>query len=259
MAYIKNQIHLYKEILGYKGLIKAISCSISNKKSMINITRKDIKHPVMLRVPSTDAKAYKQIFIDQEYKFRISHPPKMILDAGANIGLTSIYFANHYPDAKIIAIEPDNDNYALLKINTKNYDNIEILNAAIWNKNETINLTDPGFGDWGFMTQPLNENLQIKRHSVQGITIDHIMNLYGIGFIDILKIDIEGAEKEVFHNPEKWINSVNSLIIELHERKKAGCNRNFYNTTNEFKHEWQQGENIFLSRDSGCIQPYSQT
>jgi hypothetical protein len=61
-------------------------------------------------------------------------------------------------------------------------------------------------------------------------------------------MDIEGAEREVFSDATPWIYKVDSIIIELHERMKAGCNRSFYCGTNGFDHEWIQGENICLSR-----------
>ena len=86
-------------------------------------------------------------------------------------------------------------------------------------------------------------------HNVTAMTVDKVMLDYGLEKIDILKIDIEGAEREVFRDPTLWIDKVDALIVELHERMKPGCNRSFYKSTNdEFDHEWIQGENVYLSR-----------
>jgi hypothetical protein len=63
-----------------------------------------IKHPVFLRYPSTDLNTYKQIFKDLSYDCELMFEPDVIVDAGANIGLASVYFANKYPNAKIILI-----------------------------------------------------------------------------------------------------------------------------------------------------------
>ena len=84
--------------------------------------------------------------------------------------------------------------------------------------------------------------------TVVAITLDKIIKDYNLEKIDILKIDIEGAEREVFSNTSSWIEKVDSIIIELHERMKTGCNRSFYCGSNGFDNEWKQGENVYLSR-----------
>jgi hypothetical protein len=80
-----------------------------------------------------------------------------------------------------------------------------------------------------------------------------------IEHIDILKIDIEGAEREVLRDPSAWIGNVDTLIVELHERLKLGCNRSFYNATNGFDDEWIQGENVYVTRSGGCVAPRPRT
>ncbi len=92
------------------------------------------------------------------------------------------------------------------------------------------------------------QNLGNLCHQVPGMTISKIMADYELARIDILKIDIEGAEREVFSDSSAWIGKVDSAIIELHERMKSGCNRSFYNGSNGFDQEWLQGENVYLSR-----------
>ena len=109
---------------------------------------------------------------------------------------------------------------------------------------------------WGFMTQAqdsVEEKFGEILHEVRGVTVDTIMKEQGIEHIDILKIDIEGAEREVFKDPSSWLGSVDALIVELHERMKSGCDRSFYNSTNGFDDEWLQGENVYLTREKGCL------
>jgi len=98
---------------------------------------------------------------------------------------------------------------------------------------------DPGLGKWGFMTQENNSEEEYGDifHIVQGITIDKIMDDYGLDRISILKVDIEGAEREVFMDSSQWLDKVDALIVELHGRMKLGCNRVFYNGTNGFDTE----------------------
>lgn len=216
------------------------------------VHRQDCRHPFYLRIPSSDVPTYKQVFIDREYDFQVASPPAVIIDAGANIGLAAIYFANRYPSAKIIAIEPEQSNFELLKRNTSAYANITPLQAALWHKNEEIDLIDPGLGNWGFMTEQKDQaggNSAQARHRVQAMTVDRILAQFGLDRVDILKIDIEGAEKEVFSDTSAWIDRVDSMIVELHERMKTGCNRSFYLGSGGFDQEWMQGENVYLSRN----------
>lgn len=251
-----SQIMFYLRNIGLKGLLYAIKGKVMPSEEVyFRLNRQDCKHPFRLRIPSSDPSTYKQIFINQEYDFLVENQPKVIIDAGANIGLASIYFANKYPDAKIIAIEPEQSNFELLKENTAAYPHVVPVQAALWHKNEEINLIDPGLGKWGFMTEVKYPSKKLQGntcHTVMGLTIDEIMKQYGLNKIGILKIDIEGAEKEVFSNTSSWLERVDVIIIELHERMKAGCNRSFYCGSNGFDNEWYQGENIYLSRRN-CI------
>jgi len=114
---------------------------------------------------------------------------------------------------------------------------------------------DPALGKWAFRTQARDDEESFGEiiHEVQGMTVDTIMREQGIDHIDVLKIDIEGSEREVFRDPSSWIDKVDTLIVELHERLKLGCNRSFYNGTNGFDDEWVRGENVYLTRSGGCV------
>lgn len=214
-----------------------------------NLTPKGYKQPLQLRVLSSDILIYGQIFLLKEYDFVVTRTPEVIVDAGANIGLASVYFAHQYPTTKIIAIEPEQSNFELLQKNVAAYPNITPVQAALWHENTEIHLIDPKFGKWAFRTAS-KESSQIPLtktcHTVMGMTVAKLMQTYGLEKIDILKIDIEGAEKEVFSDTSVWINSVDALITELHERMKAGCRQSFYNGAKGFDNEWKQGENIYM-------------
>lgn len=246
-----SDIEYYIRTIGLRGLVSAIKGEITKTPTFLQINRPDIKFPFYLRVPSTDVPVYDQIFLRQEYDFDVKRTPKIIVDAGANIGLASIYFSNKFPDAKIIAIEPEKSNLEVLKRNIAPYGNVILVCGALWHENTRVNLVDPCIGKWGFMTQAqddADERYGGFVHEVQGMTVDTIMKEQGIDHIDILKIDIEGAEKEVFEDPSSWIEKVDTLIIELHERIKPGCNRSFYSGSKGFDNKWVRGENVYLTR-----------
>ena len=244
-------VTFYCRALGMRGLLCTVRAKLARSSAFFTVVRKDCAFPFQLRVPTSDVPTYIQVFVHKEYEFRAERPPKVIVDAGANIGLASIFFANRYPDARIIAIEPEQSNFDLLKENVAPYANVLPIQAALWHRNEEINLVDPGLGKWGFMTEMKNSKEPITSkvcHTVRAITVDRLMNEHRLDAIDILKIDIEGAEREVFSDTAAWITNVDSLIVELHEHMKVGCVQSFYAGSRGFDCEWKQGENVYLSR-----------
>lgn len=247
-----RKLRMYFSITGLPGLLAAAKSGMTGSVTELEIARPGLKHPVRLRVPSSDVPTFKQVFTDEEYAFAVERSPTVIVDAGANIGLAAVYFANKYPDAQIIAIEPENGNFEMLKKNVAPYPNVTPIQAALWNANGEINLVDPGLGNWGFMTgvqeQLPGTTIGEVCHAVPSFTVDRVMADHGLQHVSILKMDIEGAEKEVFSDTGAWIDKVDSIIVELHERMKPGCNRSFYVGTEGFDHEWSQGENVYLSR-----------
>ena len=75
-----------------------------------------------LRGKSSDFRVFDEIFLKEQYNSHLlPKNPKVILDAGANIGLSSVYFANRFPNAQVFALEPENSNYELLSVNTENF------------------------------------------------------------------------------------------------------------------------------------------
>jgi FkbM family methyltransferase len=227
---------------------------LSEKDDVIKICREDYLYPIYLRNHTADVSVYRSIIDNHEYNFITKSEPKYIIDAGANIGIATIYFANKYKNAQIIAIEPEDQNYELLKQNTEVYKNIIIIKAALWNTMGKIPLFDTDHDNWGFMVALNKSDLKTVTKNVKQftdtITVNEIINKYNIDSIDVLKIDIEGSEKEVFETCESWIYKTKSIIIELHERKKNGCNNAFYKNIKFFDQVGKHGEDIYLSNEN---------
>lgn len=244
---------IYCITVGLWGYLRAIAGTVLKTTSYFTVKRSDCRYPFQVRIPSSDIPLCRQVFFDHDYDFMIAGQPKVIVDAGANIGLAAIYFANKYPDAKIIAIEPESSNFELLTKNTEPYPGIIPVQAALWHVNEDINVIDAGYGKWGFMTEMKNSQEKLPGsicNAVAGMTVDRIMRDYALEKIDILKVDIEGADREVFSSTSAWLDKVDAIIIELHDRMKAGCSCSFYLGTRGFDNEWRRGENMYVSRRS---------
>ena len=242
----------YARILGVKGVVAALLGKITGRPKVSLFRVDNIAHPISLRIPSSDADAYEQIFLQDQYKFESATPPTVIVDAGANIGLASIYFANRFPSARIFAIECEQSNFEILEQNVKPYKNIVPIHAALWNELGEIQIVDPGLGHWGFMTVARSAD-SAGYSCVRALTLDSIMREYQIPHIDILKIDIEGAEFEVFNASSHWIGSVDTIIAELHDRLKPGCEQSFATATSEFTRRWRQGENVYVAKTASCV------
>lgn len=254
---MRNPVVAYCSILSLGGLMRSAIGGMMNRTFHARVTPDRAASPVVLRVPSSDVKVFEQIFVDGQYNFHLADVPRCIVDAGANIGLGSVYFASRLPRTRIIAIEPDPDNFRLLKMNTAPYPNVEPVLGALWNQNKLIQLIDPGVGSWGFTTRELakdgKEGPEIAGVKTEGMTVDEVMTRFGVDRIDILKLDVEGAELGIFQDASAWIDRVDALIVELHDRIKPGCSRNFYEATRAFDSKWIQGENVFLARIQACL------
>jgi FkbM family methyltransferase len=214
----------------------------------VKIVRGGYKFPIYVRNGTTDVLVYKSIVENAEYDFAVKKEPRIIIDAGANIGLASVFFANKYPNAKIIAIEPEEFNFEMLKKNTAPYFNIYTIKAALWNSICELDLFG-GYDDWGFrLGMDRKESRMERRHLTKTVTIEKIIEDFNIDKIDILKIDIEGSEREVFNNSSAWIDKVNSIIVELHEPIKKGCNKAFYKISKKYNSICKHGEYIYLTK-----------
>lgn len=243
--------------LGVRGLVAALEARYRGAPVLLELTRRDLAHPLSLRVPTADRATYKQIFKRGEYDFATQRPPRVIVDAGAHIGLASVLFANRYPEARIIAVEPQSGNFELLRRNVAPYPQISPLRAAVWHESTSIELHDPGLGTWGYIARARSGADDAQAGGVEqvpAVTIDAIMRDCALDHIDILKVDIEGAEREVFGHCAAWIDRVTAIIVELHERLKPGCELSFAAAAAGFQTRWEQGENVYVARDGYLIQ-----
>jgi FkbM family methyltransferase len=209
----------------------------------IKISSGLFRNPVILRKKDSDLDIFDQVFTERQYKWFGSDTlsPNIIVDAGSNIGLSALYFANQYPQANIFCIEPVESNYALLRSNTSGYGQIKIMQGAIWHKDENLDIQNPEGYSAGKALQKGTDSSSIK-----GYTIQSIMNHFNIKHIDILKIDIEGAEKEIFQLGDlSWLDHVDILVIELHDMYREGTSVAFFSALHDrFKKMYTQGENL---------------
>ncbi|MBX2868708.1 MAG: FkbM family methyltransferase [Acidiferrobacterales bacterium] len=186
-----------------------------------------------LRKGTPDRHVAKSCLLTEEFAPCRSSLPKLkfdlIIDAGGYIGTAAIWFALNYPDARILTIEPSQANFEILLENIHPFPNITALNKAIVARSRKVDLMDRGTGDWGFsiVEQPRDNPSPESLHLIDGITLDELIYDADTGGVDILKLDIEGGEKEVFDFPGYWARNTRLIVAELHNRITLGCSQSF--------------------------------
>ncbi len=244
-------IRYYKLLPGIKIFLDLL---LSTKQHLV-INSKAFANKIYLRKDQSDPFIFEQIFCEQQYnlgeltedKALTEDKVKWIIDAGANIGLAAIYFSEKYPNATIISIEPNKGNFALLQKNTLNYKNVICLNAALWHKDEDLHISNMDEKSAGFMIESKTDSVV---DIIKSVTISQLLDQYNIDEVSILKIDIEGSEKELYENGSSaWLPKCNCVITELHDWLKPGTSQVFFREMSNYNWvTYVKGENIF------CIQ-----
>jgi len=202
---------------------------------------------VRTNTPDLDV-AISSLFYKEYENIRCSNP-KWIIDAGANIGTSAIYFAIKYPNARILAVEPEESNFEMLLKNTGNYGNIIAINAAILGVTGKRFIQNRFTGHWGYTISDTHNKTESTGQEIDCVTVGSLMEKYSIDKIDLLKMDIEGGEKDVLENSSDWIGSVGIMTVELHDRICVGCEKAFYLSTKDFKTSEKHGDKVTVYKN----------
>ncbi|NRB75843.1 MAG: FkbM family methyltransferase [Verrucomicrobiales bacterium] len=242
-----NKWKYFNGLLPFSDALQFFASSMTGKEKLISTEVGGVS--IQLRTCTSDLAVAKEAFIEREYAFISSLKTTVIIDAGANIGTSAIAFAEQFPEAAIHAIEMEPSNFRLLKENSKPYPNIFPHQLAIAASTGRRSLRDRNTGHWGFSIAETDAPTSGKGPTVETITLDDLMDRLEITHIDVLKIDIEGAEKEIFETGGDWLSKTDSLVVELHDRIIMGCSRAFYLSTVDFAHFEQYGEKVYAYRN----------
>lgn len=167
-----------------------------------------------LAVPDTASflSSFEEIFVKQIYRFATEDASPRILDLGANIGLSVLYFKQLYPQAIITALEADPAIYSHLvkNVHGNGFADVTLLNAAAWSCDATLAFMSDGADGGRIIRQELGGTCSVR-------AIDVVPLLLGEQ-IDLLKMDIEGAETDVLHACRNHLNGVKRIFVEYHEQ-----------------------------------------
>lgn len=172
-------------------------------------------YPLYYREGTSDPFVIEQVFGRREYECVANERAvRTIVDCGANVGYTARYLLNRYPAARLVAVEPDPGNLAMCRKNLAPYDDrVTVLAGAVCGEGGPMAMDRDG-SEWAFVARPAKPG---ERAEFEGLTVADVITKAGFETVDILKMDVEGAEERVFAaTPEAWLPRVSNLVIELH-------------------------------------------
>jgi FkbM family methyltransferase len=167
----------------------------------------------------TQLLALREVFLDEDYRIDGCIAPETILDLGSNIGASLIYFRLRYPQARLIGFEPDPRVFARLERNVAQFDAVEVFNAAVAPTGGQLTFFRYPEYSWASSLMPLWGSAA-DQITVAARTLDDVVDDLGLGSVDLLKIDIEGAEWDVLPG-FRQIHKVRTLIGEVHRIGEA--------------------------------------
>ena len=244
-ANLRSYLTAYGGLYGFWAYFKL---RLGQKGTLVSVKPPRGRYAAFVRRGTVDVGVWDEVFISGEYAAPSAVPPQYIIDAGANIGLTSIFYAIAFPRATIIAIEPAEENWDLLQRNARAYNQIKPTLAALWPTTTRVNIANPTDASVSFFCSETADE-----GTVQTVTVPELMQRHQMPQIDILKVDVEGAEKAIFSSAAPWIGQVRQFAIEFHDRKVPGCRASFEALVPLATSEWVrkgQTDHITLMREA---------
>jgi FkbM family methyltransferase len=203
----------YRSLLGTAQTAKLYGARALRRDS-ITLEVPGVAHPLVCRLPEPDPFTLCHVFAARECEVPIPLAPTFIIDAGANVGYAAVFYANQYPGASIVALEPHTGNLETARLNCLPYPNVELLLAGLWSQDGALEIANPNARSWGFR---LRGSAGETPGTVPGFSVPGLLERARRERVDILKLDIEGAEEQLFgHGSQDWLPFVDVVVVETH-------------------------------------------
>jgi FkbM family methyltransferase len=265
-ASLTNQINSLTRLSSQMGFRGAITYRIKNKllhllsrfgmeiaNKQFCIPMKGCKYPLWIRYGASDIHVLYQILIEQEYSCLSDViNPKLIIDCGANVGYSSVYFLNKYPDAYVIAVEPDDSNFELCRKNLLPYgDRFLLIKSGVWSREVGLKILKGQYRDGREWSVQVRECEPHEEPDIHAVDIGTLLSKSGFEYIDILKVDIERSELVVFsENYENWLNRVKNMVIELHDEE---CEKIFFKALERYEYNRSNCGELTVCKGMKCL------
>jgi FkbM family methyltransferase len=176
---------------------------------------------VICRVATSDIYEYQHLLGLRRDTLDLPLRPSVIVDAGANVGYSVMRFRLEFPEAFIIALEPEKANIVQFKKNCKGDKNIVLEEKALWSTNARLSIRSLDANQNAFQLEddPLGD--------VPAVSVSELLIKYKLPRLDLLKVDVEGGEKNIFGHASvaNWLPNVEMILIETHDRFDSGCSQ----------------------------------
>ena len=223
-----------------------------NEHPVVLISLKNIRCPagccqmnVFIRPKATDFTIMQNVF-GGEYQFLLDKSgfhPRTILDAGSNVGMSSLLFALYYPKATVVAVEPESENFEILLLNARRFGNVYAEKKGLWSRDTFLDVSAPDHNDEfhsGTLRLPASKRqdafvvkeVSASESNVQAVSVESLLAQHHLQCFEMIKMDVEGAEKTLFdHHPNgangdphgrDWLEGVKLLMAETHDRFVPG-------------------------------------
>jgi FkbM family methyltransferase len=227
---IRNRVSQLRRTLGD---LRARSCAIGpsaalklspkvsrmlalvTRRRLLTLEIKGFRGKLRFRPGTSDKEVIEQVFLTDEFSWL----PRLdgvstIVDCGANVGATAFLLLNAFPNARLVAIEPEAGNYDVLRKNLEQFgDRAMALQAAVWSSDTTLRLVRGEFLDGREWTYQAKEHSDTSLEVVTAKSVPTLLEELGAERIDLLKVDIEGGELE--------LPRIRNVSIELHGEECA--------------------------------------
>lgn len=163
----------------------------------------------------SELRAVAEVFVDRCYAISATREPRTIVDLGANVGIAALYFKSRWPRARIVAVEPQPLTYRLLRDNVAHLAGVETVQCAITEAGGPVTMYC-GAESWSSGLTP--DPRRTRACTVAGVTFDELVRDRALDHVDLLKVDIEGAEGAVMNASSSALSRVERVVFEYHAR-----------------------------------------
>jgi FkbM family methyltransferase len=224
--------------LGILGSIKLLAYQYIKKEFVIRC--RTVPNPLVLRGRTTDLSVAYTILCHKDYDFQEIRDVAHVLDCGAYIGISTRHLRNTLGAKTAIAVEPNPGNFELLAKNCDGDKTIRCIHGAIWHEKKMLQIANPSAQKYAFKcTEAVND---VSSNPIEAYTMSELLDEMKNGRI-LVKMDIEGAEKDVFISNPEWLSRIDYLIMEIH----PGCWKAVFDAMATYDYDCRfSGENILF-------------
>lgn len=204
---------------------------------------RQVRFPLTVhRRQTTDLRVFEQIFVKDAYRCLCGlGNVRAVMDLGANVGFSAVYFLSIFPDALVVAVEPFRRNYDVLLSNVAPYGKRALpVFGAVWPERSLVAVA-AGAAEWAKRVVTITGP---EDTPVEAYDMPSLMKMARIETIDLLKVDIEGTEALLFNDSaHTWLDDVRNICIELHG---PDCRSRFFRAVEAFDYELLQVDELTL-------------